>query len=95
MYTDTYVLVTYRKVGSLCSSIVPILFTITHLYSLPFLTSFIIMSSIIRLFPFELYPASMPLSKRFFPYGPILFISHAAFLSLVEVTDKRHNSSTS
>ena len=74
--------VTYRIVGSLSSIIsssvtLPCAGIITHLYSLPFLTSFIIMFSTIRLLlpKVALYPVSMPLRKAFILYG-LLFTSH-------------------
>ena len=95
MYVYWYSPVMYRKVGSLWCSIVLscILCIITQLYSLPFLTSFIIMSSTIIFLPLELCPASMPLCNAPSVYGPKWFTSHPIWFTAVMV--KLHNSSTS
>ena len=51
--------------------------TIPQLYQVLFLSSFIIMFSIIRLFPLTLYPVSSPLRNPDSVYNT-LFIIHAA-----------------
>ena len=74
---------TYRIVGSLssiisASAIIPCAGTITHIYSLPFLLSFIVTFSTIRLLlsKVAVYSVNMPLRMAFILYGPSLFTSH-------------------
>ena len=70
-----------------------VLDTVTQLYWVSFLSSFIIMFSIIRLFPFELYPVSMPSLCNCCTVYITLSISHAAVWFLDGVTS--HDSVTS
>ena len=90
----------YKIVWSLSSTmsanvgLLTVLDIIPQLYWVSFLSSFIIVFSIIRLFPFVLYPVSMPLRNccTVYMYTALFFV-HAAVWLPDGVTV--HNSSTS